>query len=111
VAQVQDSAVGDRTDPQSSAVSGRPWLLPAVYTVVVGGNLLLLYAWWRNTPRGEAFRAEAYKFLQKVKAKMKECEGCQQRKEMLRRSIGRMHWDAMRIVEGEDVETIPEPGA
>jgi hypothetical protein len=30
---------------------------------------------------------------------------------MLRRSIGRMHWDAMRIVEGEDVETIPEPGA
>jgi hypothetical protein len=28
---------------------------------------------------------------------------------VLKRAINRMHWDAERIVEGADVETIPEP--
>lgn len=37
-----------------------------------------------------------------------QCEGCAQRKAMLKRATGRMLWQARQIVEGEDVETQPE---
>jgi hypothetical protein len=81
----------------------------ALYITVIGANLWLAWEWWRDTPEGGATLERWKARAQAVKSKAQECEGCAQRKAVLKRAINRMHWDAERIVEGADVETIPEP--
>jgi hypothetical protein len=95
--------------PEGKEPIERPWLVPLLYTVAIGGNLVLAYAWWAKTPAGQQFRAAAYQRLEPVITKIRECEGCAKRREILQRSLARMHGDAQRIVEGEEVATIPDP--
>jgi hypothetical protein len=69
---------------------------------LIVADALVVYDAWRDTPAGQAFLARA-------QAKIKGCGGCARRRARLRQMVNRMHWDAERIVEGEDVPTIPEP--
>ena len=46
--------------------------------------------------------------VEALRTKAAECEGCARRKAAMKGMINRMHWDAERIVEGEDVETVPD---
>lgn len=84
--------------PRTTAID---WLVRGLYVATIAANLYLVWDWWANTPEGEAFIA-------KVKAKAQECEGCAQRKRMLKRAVNRIHFDAEQILDGKDVETIPE---
>jgi len=95
--------------PQVQEPTERSWLIPLLYSVAIGGNLLLAYGWWVSTPAGERFRAAAHERPQPIITKLKECEGCARRREILQRSLGRMHWEAQRIVEGKEVETVSDP--
>jgi hypothetical protein len=80
------------------------WITGALYLALIGANLYLVFDWWRDTPEGSAT-------LARWRAKAAECEGCAKRRAALKGAINRMHWQAERIIEGEDVDTQPEAPA
>jgi hypothetical protein len=84
------------------------WLVHGLYAALIGANLYLVFGWWRDTPQGEAVIERCRARLEAAKLKAQECEGCAQRKAWLRKQTNRMHWQAERIVEGDDVPTQPE---
>lgn len=87
------------------------WLVRSLYIGLIAANLYLAFDWWSGTPQGEAFVERCRARLEAVRAKAAECEGCARRKAALRAAVNRMHWQAERIVEGEDVDTQPEAPA
>ena len=99
MAQVQD------TEPRSTVAS---IIVGGLYAAVVGANLYLAWDWWQKTPDGAATIERWRAKIETMKVKAQECEGCAKRKAALRGAMNRMHWQAERIVEGEDVETVPE---
>lgn len=76
--------------------------MPTLWALVLVGNALVAWDWYSQTEQGQAFMAAA-------QAKLKGCVGCARRREALKAKINRVHWDATQIVEGRDVETVPEP--
>ena len=84
------------------------YLVAGIYVVVIGTNAWLAFDWWRDTPQGEATLARLAARVEALRTKAAECEGCARRKAAMKGMINRMHWDAERIVEGEDVETVPD---
>ena len=87
------------------------WVLRGVYAVLIGANLWLAYDWWRDTPQGSATVERWRARIAAAKEKAENCEGCARRRAKLQAAMNRMHWQAERIVEGEDVETQPEESA
>ncbi len=83
--------------------------MPTIWTVVIMGNVLVMYDRWRHTEQGAATIARWHDKLAAQRERVKNCEGCSRRRDALHRAINRVHWDAERIVEGEDVPTVPEP--
>lgn len=79
----------------------RRWVVRSIYAVLIGANLWIAFDWWRDTEQGRAV-------IERAKAVAAECEGCAQRKAMLKRATQRMHRQAVQIVEGTDVESQPE---
>jgi hypothetical protein len=102
VTQVHD----DQTQTERSRIADL--LVGGLYLVIIGANAWLAYDWWRETPQGEATIERLAARIEAVKVKAQECEGCAHRKAKLKAAMNRMHWQAERIVEGEDVETVPE---
>lgn len=100
--QVQDTSESTERSKVTDLVVG------TIYMAVIGANLYLAYDWWKETPEGRIVIERLRSRFDSVKAKAQECEGCAKRKAMLKGAINRMHWDAERIVEGQDVETVPE---
>ena len=80
-----------------------------MYSALLVANLWIMFDWWRDTPQGEAVIAKCQARLEAARVKAQECEGCARRKAKLQAAMNRMHWDAERIVQGEDVEVEPEP--
>ena len=80
-----------------------------LYTTLIAAELWVLFDWWRSTPEGQIVLARWRQRIEAAKVKAQECEGCSRRKAWLQAQANRMHWQAMQIVEGEDVETEPEP--
>jgi hypothetical protein len=98
--------VTDVEDVQRSKVADL--IIGGIYMVVIGANAWLAYDWWRETPEGQIVLGRLRGRLEALRAKAQECEGCAKRKAMLKGAINRMHWDAERIIEGEDVPTTTE---
>ena len=85
------------------------WVMPLFWTVVIVGNIVIVYDQWSSTPQGQAtLDAWHARYLARWD-KIKNCGGCAKRKAKLAEMVNRVHWDAERIVEGEDVPTVPEP--
>jgi hypothetical protein len=99
--QVQDVEETPRSRRGDILVSG-------LYAAVIGANLYLAFDWWRETPSGAATMERWQQKADALKIRAQECEGCAKRKAVLKGAINRMHWDAERIVEGQDVPTVPE---
>lgn len=87
------------------------WVVRTLYVGLVAANLYLAFDWWRDTESGSATLARWAERIEAARAKAEGCEGCARRKARLQAMIHRVHWDADRIVEGEDVPTVPEPPA
>jgi hypothetical protein len=87
------------------------WTVRALYTGLIAAELWVLFDWWRETPGGQLTLARWQAQLARLKVAAQECEGCAKRKAMLRAAVNRMHWQAERIIEGEDVPTQPEAEA
>lgn len=91
------------------------WLVRALYLGLIGANLYLVFDWWAGTPEGQAALGRLRTRWEAAKKKAEECEGCARRRALMGRAFesakNRMHWQAERIVEGEDVETQPEDSA
>ena len=85
------------------------WTVRVLYTTLIAAELWVLWDWWRDTPSGQETMARWQSKVADVKAKAENCEGCAKRKAWFNRKLNRVHWDAMRIVEGEEVETVPDP--
>lgn len=79
------------------------WVTGAIWTLVIGGNLILAWDAWRDTEAGLAFRAR----MRDRFAKLKDCEPCARRRAFLK-AKGRMLWDATRAVEGDPIETVAD---
>jgi hypothetical protein len=79
-----------------------------LYSTLIAAELWFLFDWWRETPGGQLALERWRRRLERLKLAAQECEGCAKRKAMIQGAINRMHWDAQRIVEGEDVPTQPE---
>jgi hypothetical protein len=80
---------------------GTHWLTWALYAGLIGVNAWLVYdAYPKPNPVSD--------FVAKVKAKGEGCEGCARRKAAMRSAMNRMHWDAERAVDGEDIDTVPD---
>ena len=84
------------------------WTIRALYVSLIAANVWLVFDWWRETPQGTAYVERWRTRWADAKAKAENCEGCARRKARLQAAINRMHWDAERIVEGQDVDTQPE---
>jgi hypothetical protein len=84
------------------------WVTGAIYTALLAANLYLVFDWWRDTPQGEAVIERCRARMERAKALAGECEGCAQRRAWLQKQLNRMHWQAERIVEGDEVETQPD---
>lgn len=84
------------------------WVTGALYTALLAANLYLVFDWWRGTPQGEAVVARCQARIERARALAGECEGCARRKEWLQKQVNRVHWDAERIVDGQEVDTQPE---
>jgi len=82
-----------------------------LYTSLICAELWVLFDWWRDTPGGQETLGRWRYKLAELKRKAEECEGCAKRREMLRKATNRMHFQALQIVEGEEVPTEPEPPA
>lgn len=91
------------------------WVVRALYLGLIAANLYLVADWWAGTPEGQAFVGRVRERVAAAKAKAQECEGCARRRAMMGRAFEsaktRMHFQALQIVEGEDVETTPESPA
>lgn len=87
------------------------WVVRSIYLGLIAANLYLVFDWWRDTDQGRDVLARLSARIEAAKAKAQECEGCARRKAKLQAAVNRMHWQAERIVEGEDVETQPEESA
>jgi hypothetical protein len=85
------------------------WTVRTLYTGLIAANLWLAFDWWRQTDSGRDTIERWRQRIEEAKARAENCEGCARRKEWLRVQANRMHWQAERIVEGEDVPTEPEP--
>lgn len=70
---------------------------------LVVGNLVILVDAWASTPEGQAT-------IVRWREKAKGCAGCTRRRAKLKAMVNHVHWDAQRIVEGEDVPTVKEDG-
>jgi hypothetical protein len=84
------------------------WLVRALYTAAIAANLYLVFDWYRDTPSGQAFVTRCQERIAAAKARAENCDGCARRKAKLQAMVNRVHWDAERIVAGDDVETQPE---
>lgn len=84
------------------------WIVRTLYVTLLAANLYLVYDWYRETPEGQAMIARCRARVAALKKKAEECEGCAKRRAMLQAAVNRMHWQAERIVEGDEVETEPE---
>jgi hypothetical protein len=104
VSQVHDPA----EEVQDGAYS---WVVRSLYIGLLAANLYLVFDWWRDTPQGVEVMARVQARVEAAKAKAENCEGCARRKAKLQAAVNRMHWQAERIVEGEDVPTQPEAPA
>jgi len=78
------------------------------YAALIGANLWVMFDWWRDTDRGRATIERWKVSVERLRTRAAECEGCARRKARLAAAMNRMHWQAERIVEGEDVPTQPE---
>jgi hypothetical protein len=96
MADVQEQVIVDEEAP-----SPYRWVVRGIYAALIGANLWIAFDWWRDTEGGRAM-------LDRAKALAAECEGCAQRKALLRRATARMHRQAQEIVEGADTESQPE---
>jgi len=61
----------------------RAWVIPALYALVIAGNLLIAYDWWRSTPQGERVLQRAHDRVEALRTKAKNCEGCARRRAAL----------------------------
>lgn len=84
------------------------WVMAGLYAAIIGANAWLAYDWWKDTPQGAAKMERWRAKVEALRVKAQECEGCAKRKAALRGAMNRMHWQAERIVEGEDVPTAPD---
>jgi hypothetical protein len=84
------------------------WLVRSLYTALIAANLWLAFDWWRDTDQGQAMIERCQARIAEAKVKAAECEGCARRRARLQAAMNRMHWQAERIIEGEDVPTQPE---
>jgi hypothetical protein len=96
--------------PAAEPVEDRAWRwgVRALYTGLIAAEMWFLFDWWRETPGGQIALARWAARLERLKVAAQECEGCAKRRAMLQAAINRMHWQAERIVEGDDVPTQPE---
>lgn len=85
------------------------WGWRVAWAVVIVGNVILLYDYWSTTEQGQRVLTNLGDRFGTTMDRLKGCEGCAQRREALRRLTNHMHFTAERIVEGEDVPTIPDP--
>lgn len=85
------------------------WTVRTLYAALLAVNLWLALDWYKDTPSGEATIARWRQWIAQAKARAENCEGCAKRRAMLQRAVNRVHYDAIRIVEGEDVPTVPDP--
>jgi hypothetical protein len=90
------------------AVGAATWIVRLLYGGLIVANLYLVFDWWRDTDQGRSLMERFEAKLTAARAKAAECEGCARRKAKLAAAMNRMHWQAERIVEGEDIETQPE---
>ena len=74
--------VQDPTD-DDVALGARSWIVPVLYTIVIAGNLLIAYDWWRSTPQGQRVLAQAHDRYVALRDKAKNCEGCARRRAAL----------------------------
>lgn len=99
----------DVHDHEAEVDEYRPnYVVRGIYCALIAANLYLVFDWWRDTPQGEAMIERCQARIAEAKLKAQECEGCARRKARLQAAMNRMHWQAERIVEGEDVPTQPE---
>lgn len=101
--------VDDPTEVQYEESRVYRWTVRTLYVTLLAANVYLVFDWWKSTPEGQVTLARWGQRVDALKVKAQECEGCAKRKAMLQAAINRMHWDAERIVEGnDDVQTEPE---
>ena len=91
------------------------WIIRGLYAILIPATLWVAFDRWSDTPSGQAFLERCRERIEAAKAKAAECEGCARRRAMMGRAFesakNRMHWQAKRIVEGDDVPTQPEAPA
>jgi hypothetical protein len=85
------------------------WGWRLAWAVVIAGNLILVYDWWSSTEQGERVLTDLGERFGAVMDRVKGCEGCARRREAMKRMVNHVHFTAERIVEGEDVPTVPDP--
>lgn len=71
------------------------WTIRAMYAGLLAANLYVLYDAYRDTVQMIELRAKVARLLER----MRECEGCQRRKERLAAMVNRVHWEAETIKE------------
>jgi hypothetical protein len=87
------------------------WTVRTLYAALLAVNLWLALDWWKDTPSGAATIEGWRRRLVDLKARAENCEGCAKRRNMLAAAVNRVQWQAERIIEGEDVPTVPDPEA
>lgn len=98
----------DSNDPAEVDSPARRWVVGGIYAALIAANIWIAFDWWRDTDQGRSVLERLDARITAAKLKAQECEGCARRKASLKAAVNRMHFQAIQIVEGEDVPTQPE---